>query len=158
MQVEEYGKEKGREGMKERKKDRYSLRTRECTRWSFVRCEIHSAFTYRRTSAIVNSLNKLFQLQEQRRCNIESHSQWRIGVSEEFSYPVESRKAMDRTIGALGHEVWTVRLPVALLTRPSFRTIVQLILIPFRPKKRSSFTSNFHLGKVCYIALIKKFE
>lgn len=61
-------------------RETHLLGPRISSRWSFVRCEIHSTFTYRRTSAIVNSLNKLFQLHRQRRgpLSTENWNLWRI--------------------------------------------------------------------------------
>lgn len=143
-----------REGKKERKRDgeRYSLRTREYTRWSFVRCEIHSAFTYRRTSAIVNSLNKLFQLQEQRRCNIESHSQL-----ENWSL----RRILDRTqskvekpwTGLSAH--WDMKFEPFAFLLPARRSeqLCNWYWFPFVRRNVRHLQAISTLGKQCAIQL-----
>lgn len=137
-------------GRKRERKTRLSG-PRISPRWSFVRREIHSAFTYRRTSAIVNSLNKLFQLQEQRRCNVERATRnGEIGVSEEFSI-VPGRKWKSR--GLSTH--WDMKFePFAFLlsrlARLPFRTIVQLISITFHPGETSVIYKRFPPWKTRY--------
>lgn len=118
----------------EEERETHLLGPRISSRWSFVRREIHSTFTYRRTSAIVNSLNKLFQLHRQRRGPLatENWNLWRI-------LWVESGKA----VGLSAHwdtKSWTVHLSLFLPSPPPLAFVLlvlfseqlcKLILIPF---------------------------
>lgn len=135
------------------------LGLRISSRWSFVRREIHSTFTYRRTSAIVNSQNKLFQLHRQRRGPLATEN-WNLRrildrIESKVEKPWDYRRIGTQSFqrSSLSFSLFSYSLLLhPSIPRPLFRTIVQLILILFRFGE-TSFASVSHPGK-CDTALI----
>lgn len=138
---------------KEEERETHLLGPRISSRWSFVRRKIHSTFTYRRTSAIVNSLNKLFQLHRQRRGPLATEN-WNLRrildrteskVEKPWDYRRIGTQSLNRSPLSLSLYL-SHSLPLLLhpfIPRPLFRTIVQLILIPFRLGETSVILQAF---------------